>query len=176
MPQRRRGSSSRSDAKLRRRLLAELSTVADAKLGEDDADPRPGGPFGKIEALSDVGRSEAIDQVLRDLEIGALQVAYFHTLTVAQLRLSVGQVVPVGLVEELFRQLKLSQMLTCVTVAVEEPEQSRPWGSVSDGAWSHPEGGEILIGDLRTQFLKKSVRIADPGQKLLRVVDAGREL
>ena len=76
--------------------------------------------------------------------------------------LTVGRVALVGLVEELFRELKLSEMLTRVTVAVEEPEQSRLRSSVSDSAWSHARGGEILVGDLWTNFLKEPISIVDP--------------
>jgi hypothetical protein len=80
------------------------------------------------------------------------------------------------LVEELFRQLKLRQMLTRMAVAVEEPEQSRPGSSVSRSTRSHPRGGEILVGDLRTQFLKEPIRSEDPAQEFLRVPYMHREL
>jgi hypothetical protein len=90
--------------------------------------------------------------------------------------LSVGQVALMDLVEELFRQLKLSQMLTRMTVAVEEPEQSRPGSSVSNSTWSLPQGGEILVGDLRTQFHKKPIRSVNPAQEFLRVPYIRREL
>ena len=94
----------------------------------------------------------------------------------SKVSLSVKQVALMGLVEELFRQLKLSQMLTRMTVAVEEPKQSRPRCSVSHSAWSHSQGGEVLAGDLRTQFLKEPIRSANSAHEFLGVSHMRREL
>ena len=65
-------------------FLAELSSVADVELGEGHADPRLDHPFGQIPPLGDLRRTEALDQLLHELELGALMVVYFHTLTVSQ--------------------------------------------------------------------------------------------
>jgi len=81
-----------------------------------------------------------------------------------------------AVVEELFRQLKLSQMLTRMTVAVEEPEQSRPGSTVSHSTWSHPQGGEILVGDLRTQFPKEPIGGLNSAHEFLEVPHTRREL
>src|SRR4029450_5002473 len=99
----------------------------------------------------------------------------YHLHRAGKLR-SVRQVAPMALVEELFRQLKLSQMLTRVTVAVEEPEQPRPGSSVCHSTWSHTQGGEILVRDLRTQVPKEPVGGLNPAHEFLEVPQMRREL
>ena len=81
-----------------------------------------------------------------------------------------------GLAKELFRQLKLSHVLSSMTVVVDEPVQSRPGTLVSDRTWSHSQRGEIVVGDLRTQFPKEPIRRVNPPQELFRVSDMRREL
>jgi hypothetical protein len=80
-----------------------------------------------------------------------------------------------GLAKELFRQLKLSHVLSRMTVVVDEPVQSRPGTLVSYRTWSHSQRGEIVVGDLRTQFPKEPIRCVNPSQELFRVFDMRRE-
>jgi hypothetical protein len=90
--------------------------------------------------------------------------------------LSIGQVAPTGLAKELFRQLKLSHVLSRMTVVVDEPVQPCPGTLVSDSTRSHSQHGEIIVCDLRTQFLKEPIRCVDPPQELFRLSEMRREL
>jgi hypothetical protein len=83
---------------------------------------------------------------------------------------------PVRLVKELLRQLEMRQMLTRVTVTVEEPEQPRPGRSIPDSIRPNSQSCEVLVGDLRSQFLEQPIRGIDSPQEFLGILDARREL
>ena len=67
-------------------------------------------------------------------------------------------------------------MLARVTVIIEEPEQPRPGHSIPDSIRPNSQSCEVLVGDLKSQFLEQQIRGIDSAQEFLGILDWRREL